>query len=260
MAALSAVAHIDAPASWQAVEFVSDLHLSPATPRSTAAWQQYLRDTDADAVLLLGDICEVWVGDDAADAPGFEAEMRATLAASAQRRWTGFMAGNRDFLLGDALLAASGVQRLHDPTRLEFGAQRWLLSHGDLLCLGDTAYQRFRREVRGDAWQERFLAQALTERRALARTMRDASEQLKRRAAAHDWADVDDATAAQWLRDAGCGALIHGHTHRPADHDLGDGLRRHVLSDWDLDHAQRAQVLRLTRDGRLERRPPPPLP
>jgi UDP-2,3-diacylglucosamine hydrolase len=255
MAALPAVAQLDAPPAWRAVEFISDLHLSPATPRSTAAWQTYLRDTDADAVLLLGDVFEVWIGDDAADAPGFEADAAATLAACAQRRWTGFMAGNRDFLLGDALLARCGVHRLADPTRLAFGGRQVLLSHGDLLCLGDTAYQRFRREVRGTAWQQRFLAQSLHERAALARAMRDASEQLKQRASPDEWADVDDAAAAQWLRDADCSVLIHGHTHRPGIVALEGGLQRHVLSDWDLDHAQRAQVLRLGVDGALQRRP-----
>jgi UDP-2,3-diacylglucosamine hydrolase len=254
MAALPAVAQLDAPPDWRAVEFISDLHLSPATPRSTAAWQDYLRDTDADAVLLLGDVFEVWIGDDAADTPGFEADAAATLADSARRRWTGFMAGNRDFLLGDTLLARCGVHRLADPTRLVFGGQQVLLSHGDLLCLGDTAYQRFRREVRGNAWQQRFLAQSLSERAALARAMRDASEQLKQRVSPAEWADVDDAAAAQWLRDAGCRALIHGHTHRPGTVALEDGMQRHVLSDWDLDHAQRAQVLRLTADGALQRR------
>jgi UDP-2,3-diacylglucosamine hydrolase len=254
MAALPAVAPLDAPPDWRAVEFISDLHLSPATPRSTAAWQAYLRDTDADAVLLLGDVFEVWIGDDAADSPGFEADAAAALAASAQRRWTGFMAGNRDFLLGDALLARCGVHRLADPTRLAFAGQQFLLSHGDLLCLGDTAYQRFRREVRGAAWQQRFLAQSLAERAALARAMRDASEQLKQRASPAEWADVDDGAAAQWLRDAGCSALIHGHTHRPGTVALEGGLQRHVLSDWDLDHAHRAQVLRLTADGALQRR------
>jgi UDP-2,3-diacylglucosamine hydrolase len=254
MAALPAVAQLDAPPDWRAVEFISDLHLSPATPRSTAAWQDYLRDTDADAVLLLGDVFEVWIGDDAADTPGFEADAAATLADSARRRWTGFMAGNRDFLLGDALLARCGVHRLADPTRLVFGGQQFLLSHGDLLCVDDTAYQRFRREVRSSAWQQRFLAQSLSERAALARAMRDASEQLKQRVSPAEWADVDDAAAAQWLRDAGCRELIHGHTHRPGTVALEEGLQRHVLSDWDLDHAQRAQVLRLTADGALQRR------
>jgi UDP-2,3-diacylglucosamine hydrolase len=255
MAALPAVAQLDAPPEWRTVEFISDLHLGPATPRSTAAWQSYLRDTDADAVLLLGDVFEVWIGDDAADAPGFEADATATLADCAQRRWTGFMAGNRDFLLGDTLLARCGVHRLADPTRLSFGGRHFLLSHGDLLCLADTTYQRFRREVRDSAWQQRFLAQPLAERAAQARAMRDASEQLKQGASPAEWADVDDHAAAQWLREADCSELIHGHTHRPGTVALERGLRRHVLSDWDLDHAQRAEVLRLTADGALQRRP-----
>jgi UDP-2,3-diacylglucosamine hydrolase len=257
MAELPPLATLAAPTGWRAVEFVSDLHLSPHTPRTTAAWQRYLRETDADAVFLLGDVFEVWVGDDSADAPGFEADAAAALADAARRRWTGFLAGNRDFLLGDALLARCGVQRLGEPTRLALWGRQLLLSHGDLLCTGDTAYQRFRAEVRGSGWQQRFLAQSLAERRALARTMRDASEQLKREARPDLWADVDDGAAAHWLREAGCTLLIHGHTHRPGGIELGAGLRREVLSDWDLDHAERAQVLRLTPDGRVLRRAPP---
>jgi UDP-2,3-diacylglucosamine hydrolase len=253
---VAAPATLAAPDDWRAVEFISDLHLSPATPRTTAAWQRYLRETDADAVFLLGDIFEVWVGDDSAQLAGFEADAAVTLADSARRRFTAFMAGNRDFLLGDALLARCGVRRLADPTRLDAWGHAVLLSHGDELCVGDTAYQRFRSEVRGAAWQQRFLSQPLADRRALARTMRDASEQLKRAARPEDWADVDDTAAAQWLREAGCTRLIHGHTHRPGRVPLADGLERVVLSDWDLDHgAPRAEVLRLTPDGALHRLP-----
>src|SRR5690606_29513446 len=118
---------------------------------------------------------------------------------------------------------------------LVFQGRRWLLSHGDALCLDDTDYMRFRAQVRQAAWQQDFLAQPLARREAIARDLRAQSEARKRRTG-HDpslWADVDAAAARGWLQRAAADTLIHGHTHRPAEHALGDGLRRVVLSDWD---------------------------
>jgi UDP-2,3-diacylglucosamine hydrolase len=135
--------------------------------------------------------------------------------------------------------------------------RRLLLTHGDALCLSDTDYQRFRAEVRSGAWREDFLARPLGEREAVARHLRDASEQRKREAAQGHWHDVDVPAALHWLRAAGAEALIHGHTHRPQSAPLGPGPMRHVLSDWDLDDAPppgRAEVLRLSARG-LERLP-----
>jgi UDP-2,3-diacylglucosamine hydrolase len=127
--------------------------------------------------------------------------------------------------------------------------QRWLLSHGDALCLEDTDYLKFRAQVRTPAWQAAFLARPLEERRALARSMRVQSEDRKRDPSVV-WADVDTAAARQWLRQAQAHTLVHGHTHRPADHDLGEGMRRIVLSDWDAAaHPPRAQLLCLSPAG-----------
>jgi UDP-2,3-diacylglucosamine hydrolase len=146
------------------------------------------------------------------------------------------------------------VQALADPTVLQLGAQRILLSHGDALCLDDTAYQAFRTQVRSEIWQREFLAKPLSERLALARAMRQQSERQKQ--ADSVYADADLKQCQQWLQQAQATRLVHGHTHRPADHAAGpDGLAlRQVLSDWSLDHAPvRAQVLRLGRDGSAQR-------
>jgi UDP-2,3-diacylglucosamine hydrolase len=242
---------------WRAVEFISDLHLGPDTPRSFDAWAAYLRDSDADAIVLLGDVFEAWVGDDAAqEARTFEAQAAAVLADAARRRTVAFMAGNRDFLVGDDLAAATGMQRLPDPTVLAAFGRRVLLTHGDALCLSDTSYQAFRAQVRDPAWQRAFLSRPLAERRAVARGMRDASEAGKRSRAPAEWVDVDPEAAVAWLRDARAPDMVHGHTHRPATQAIADGFTRHVLSDWDLDAAPpRAEVLRLTRDG-FERHTP----
>jgi UDP-2,3-diacylglucosamine hydrolase len=151
---------------------------------------------------------------------------------------------------------------LDDPTVLDFLGQRWLLSHGDALCLEDTDYQRFRREVRSPAWQQAFLARPLPEREALAGDMRARSE-TRKQALGNDpvlWADVDPDAAHQALQQANACTLIHGHTHRPARHTLGSGergqaLQRIVLSDWDLRaRPKRAEVLRLDAQG-LKRLP-----
>lgn len=234
--------------AWRAVEFISDLHLACEAPATFERWALYLRETSADAVFILGDLFEVWIGDDARLPGSFESEAAAVLADAASRRPVGFMAGNRDFLLGAAMRRDCGILALADPTVLDAWGQRVLLSHGDALCLDDVAYQTFRAEVRSPAWRQAFLARPLAERARLARAMRDASQAHKRSQVT--WADVDAAAAVAWLHAAGAHDLVHGHTHRPGSEVIAPGFTRHVLSDWDCDAApRRAQVLRLTRDG-----------
>ena len=240
----------DVPRDWRAIDFISDLHLCEAMPRTVQAWAAHLQHTRADAVFILGDLFEVWVGDDARSRP-FERHCVDILAAAASRRTIAFMVGNRDFLVGQALLRDSGMMGLPDPTQLNAWGQRLLLSHGDALCLADTPYQAFRAEVRGAAWQAQFLARPLDERLHIAAEIRRASASRQRYDGAAD-SDVDAAEAVRWLHTMGAAELIHGHTHRPGSDALAPGFKRHVLSDWDLDGAARAEVLRLTRDG-LER-------
>jgi UDP-2,3-diacylglucosamine hydrolase len=245
------------PTGWRRVDLLSDLHLSADTPRTFAAFSDHLRGTDADAVIVLGDLFEVWVGDDQRTRP-FERQCVRLLAETARHRRLAFMPGNRDFLLGDAMAADAGLERLEDPTLLVAGDRRWLLSHGDALCLDDVDYQRWRAQARTAAWQQDFAARPLAERLALAAAARADSER-RRGSGTFDpalWADVDARAALAWLRAADASDLIHGHTHRPGTHRLADGHHRHVLSDWDLDHGTpRAELLCLTRTG-LERRPP----
>jgi UDP-2,3-diacylglucosamine hydrolase len=240
---------LDAPTDWRAIDFISDLHLSPALPRTFESWARYLRETPADAVFMLGDLFEVWVGDDARDLP-FERRCVEVLADAAHRRRIGFMAGNRDFLVGAEMLRASGLVGLPDPTLLSAWGRRALLTHGDALCLADTDYQAFRRLVRSEDWQREFRARPLAGRQQLAAEMRRQSES-RRRFDGRDDADIDAAAALGWLRAADAAVLVHGHTHRPGSELLAPGIERHVLSDWDLDDAARprADLLRLTRDG-----------
>ena len=239
----------EAPPHWRAIDFISDLHLDAEHPKTFEAFGRVLLGTPADAVFLLGDIFEAWVGDDARF-EGFERQGAAVLKSAARQRCVGFMAGNRDFLVGEALLADCGVQRLHDPTLLHAFGHSALLTHGDALCLADTEYMRFRAMVRDAAWQRSFLARPLAERQAVARQLRDASEAAKARQSPADWVDVDTAAAVEWLRAAGTAKMVHGHTHQPGTRPLAPGFERHVLSDWDLDaRTPRAEVLRLTSAG-----------
>ncbi|MEO5881856.1 MAG: UDP-2,3-diacylglucosamine diphosphatase [Caldimonas sp.] len=237
------------PEAWRAIDFISDLHLDPATPGAFDAWAAHLRYTHADAVFILGDLFEVWVGDDIGER-GFEARCTAVLGDAARHRTVGFMAGNRDFLVGDALLESLGVMRLHDPTLLVAFGQPVLVSHGDALCLGDAAYQRYRRIVRRPAVQHALLTLPRRWRSAIGRRAREQSGAMKASGPV-PFVDVDAEAARGWLRDSESQVLVHGHTHAPASHVLGSGLVRHVLSDWHLDGAgsPRAEVLRWTDAG-----------
>ncbi|HEX6363323.1 MAG TPA: UDP-2,3-diacylglucosamine diphosphatase [Albitalea sp.] len=250
-------AELRAPAAWRAIDFLSDLHLSESTPRTFDALATHLRCTDADAVFILGDLFEVWVGDDARH-DGFEATCAAMLAQASAQRFIGFMPGNRDFLVGRELLAQCGIVALADPTLLFAFGERALLTHGDALCLGDVDYQAFRARVRGDAWQSDFLAQPLAERRRIARDIRAESQRRKAGQSPESWFDLDADETRRWMRAAGAPWMVHGHTHLPARHPMGPDLVRYVLSDWDFDHpagAPRGDVLRWRPGGFLRMAP-----
>ena len=139
------VAQLQGAPEWRAIDFISDLHLQPSEPQTVEAWRDYLMRSMADAIFMLGDLFEVWVGDDALDEPGsFEAECTALLREAAQKRPLFFLVGNRDFLAGDEFLKRSGMTGLAEPTVLHWAGPSILLSHGDALCLDDVEYQQFR--------------------------------------------------------------------------------------------------------------------
>ena len=244
---------VNAPANWRAIDFISDLHLQASHSATYEAWQHHMAHTCADAVFILGDLFEVWVGDDIVEAAddseaAFIRRCQHVLHTTAQRLPVYFIHGNRDFLLGQDFAQACSMTLLPDPCVLNFDHQRWLLSHGDALCLGDVDYQQFRQQVRSRAWQSHFLAKPLAERQTIAHGLRAQSE--SRKASGTSYADADENMTLQWLKTAQATTLIHGHTHQPADHTLfpqeGQPLYRLVLSDWDAEASPpRLEILRL---------------
>ncbi len=216
--------------------FVSDLHLSPDLPGASRLFQRFLRDVapQAEALYILGDLFEAWIGDDDLDFP-LHAEI-----ADALRGLTGqgvglyLLHGNRDFLLGEGFCRATGARLLPDPSLVELHGTPTLLSHGDAFCTDDEAYQAFRRQMRDPAYQAMLLAKPLAERRLMAQALRRESDQAKS-GKAMAIMDVNAAAVADCLRRYGYPRLIHGHTHRPGRHlhELdGKSCERWVLPDW----------------------------
>jgi UDP-2,3-diacylglucosamine hydrolase len=249
-------AELHALQHWRTVDFISDLHLSESEPATFDAWQRYMKSTTADAIFILGDLFEVWVGDDSIRSDlssasanlNFEESCTLVLQAAGKRLDLFCMHGNRDFLVGTQMMAVCNATLLSDPTVLSFQQQRYLLTHGDMLCLADTQYLAFRDIVRQPDWQQAQLAKPLLERQAIGRHMRLESQNNPQNLLAY--ADVDTAAALAWLQASNAKTMVHGHTHKPADHDLGNGFKRAVMTDWDLKATpNRAEVLQLSNNG-----------
>jgi UDP-2,3-diacylglucosamine hydrolase len=215
--------------------FISDLHIDAGRPAITERFLNFLRAeaVQADALYILGDLFESWVGDDAADAA--QAAAIAGLRSLTSQGVPCFaMHGNRDFLLAARFCDQSGVRLLPDPLIITLYGERVLVMHGDALCTDDHAYQRLRATVRDAGWQRQFLALALASRRALAGAARTGS-QAHTASLEYAIADVNADSVALALRNAGTTTLLHGHTHRPAIHALqvdGRPCTRIVLGDW----------------------------
>jgi UDP-2,3-diacylglucosamine hydrolase len=215
--------------------FISDLHLDESRPGIVEQFERFLESVAprADALYVLGDLFEFWVGDDSISLP-FPARMAARLEAAAARVPIRFMHGNRDFVAAAGFEAATGARLIPDPTGIDLYGARTLLLHGDTLCTGDTAYQAFRKQVRDPAWQAAALARPIGERIALAQDMRLKSEGAKQ-GKPMAIMDVTPDAVEQAFRESGCTLMIHGHTHRPARHvHRVDGTERvrWVLADW----------------------------
>jgi UDP-2,3-diacylglucosamine hydrolase len=217
--------------------FISDLHLCEDRPAVSELFFRFMSEqvVGAEALYILGDLFEVWLGDDQLDHDPLAGRVTGALrAASAKGTQIYFMHGNRDFLIGGRFAAEAGLTLLPDPTVIELGGQRVLLIHGDTLCTDDVNYQTFRQQVRDPAWQEALQQKDYAERDVLARSIRsrsDAEKSMKAEAIM----DVNTATVEKAFIQAQCRLMVHGHTHRPARHDLhiaGRAATRWVLQDW----------------------------
>jgi UDP-2,3-diacylglucosamine hydrolase len=215
--------------------FISDLHIDASRPAITEQFLSFLsaEARDADALYILGDLFESWIGDDAADQAQTAAiaGIRALTAAGVP---CFVMHGNRDFLLAGQFCRMSGAEILPDPLIVTLYGEPVLVMHGDALCTDDLAYQRLRATVRDADWQRQFLALPVAARRAIAGAARVGS-QAHTAAVEYAITDVNADSVARALRNAGTATLLHGHTHRPAIHALeidGRACTRIVLGDW----------------------------
>ncbi len=215
--------------------FIADLHLDPARPATIDLFLRFLQEqaTAADELYILGDLFEVWLGDDLI-APGYP-EVLAAMKALAEGGTAVFVLhGNRDFLLGEGFEQASGARLIDEGTVLDIDGQATLLLHGDTLCSDDLPYQQLRQMLRNPTWIAGFLGKSAEERIAFAKEVRERS-QKETGEKAETIMDVNAETVMEALRETGVRRLIHGHTHRPAVHSLevdGETAERMVVGDW----------------------------
>lgn len=219
-----------------ALQFIADLHLDAGRPDTARLFLQYLggRGRDADAIYILGDLFEVWIGDD--DETRLSREVASGLKSCVDSGTPVFvLRGNRDFLLGDRFSGSSACTLLDDPARIDLFGQAALLTHGDTLCTDDRDYLAFRHRVRGHGWQQDFLGKPIGERRRIAAELRDASiaaGEFKSGA----MMDINHDAVIRVMEDHGVRLLIHGHTHRQAVHRYavdGQPATRIALGSWD---------------------------
>lgn len=208
--------------------FLSDLHLEDAGSACFLTFARLMRleSERVDDIYILGDLTEVWVGDD--DDGPLAMALKAALKTAAERCRVHLMHGNRDFLMGERLAVETGVALIEDPLLLEDGT---LLSHGDAFCVDDGAYQQMRALFRSASWQQEILGRTLDERRALARQLRN--ESIAQSAnKAENIMDVSEPEVNRVMTDTGARRLVHGHTHRPGRHVAAWGVR-YVLGAWE---------------------------
>ncbi len=214
--------------------FISDLHLSDKHPELTQAFFVFLNESKEACthLYILGDLFEAWIGDDD-DTPLYQEIKKALLTFTTNGPETFFIHGNRDFLIGKSFAEDTGITILPDPYSLDINGQNVVLSHGDFLCTDDTDYIAFRDQVRTEAWQSNFLQKDLTERKEIAASMRDASQEATAEKS-KTITDVNTAAVESFIAEHNPNLFIHGHTHRPDIHEINSS-KRIVLGDWGAD-------------------------
>jgi UDP-2,3-diacylglucosamine hydrolase len=215
--------------------FVSDLHLCAQMPKTAEAFFRFLNDVAPRSrqLYLLGDIFEYWAGDDDIDDPFHRKVVNSLRTVANQGVELYWIAGNRDFLVGDRFAKVTGVTLLTEPYVADIAGQRVLLIHGDAQCIDDKDYMAFRAQVRNPEWQRAFLEKSLAERKAIIEGMREGSRDAQR-AKAMAIMDVNQHAIESLYDRFEVTTIVHGHTHRPATHQTAGGWR-YVLPDWDAD-------------------------
>lgn len=216
--------------------FISDLHLSGQRPEVTQSYIDFIKQwaTKADALYILGDLFEYWIGDEAVFQEEFQLALATTRSIVEQGTPVYVMHGNRDFLMGEGFTQAAGCELISDPTVINLYGTRVLLMHGDSLCTDDIEHMAFRKMVRNPAWQKEFLSKTIKERDRTARQYR-AYSKLAMNNKRPDIMDVNQETVEKIMREHQVQHLIHGHTHRPGKHEFlldGKPAQRIVLGDW----------------------------
>lgn len=220
--------------------FISDLHLCSAHPQIETCFLNFLQGQarSAEALYILGDLFEAWIGDDVMDDSDFQQEYAAVIKSLSDFTRSGIpvyvMHGNRDFLLGESFARITGCQLLPDPTIIDLYGRATLLTHGDELCTDDVGYQTFRQQVRQKDWQLQFLSLSLPEREKIAQEYRAGSKQ-QTATKAPEIMDVNQAAVEDWMQKYQVQHIIHGHTHRPHIHHFeinGQAMTRYVMAAW----------------------------
>jgi len=215
--------------------FISDLHLNEDRPDITKAFLNFLENTarKAEKLYILGDLFEAWIGDD--NQNEFISEIQNALIKINKTTKVFFMHGNRDFLIGPEFASSARMKILNDPVVEEMFGNPVLLMHGDLLCIEDIDYQKFRKVSRDIKWQTEFLNKSLEERRRIAQDLRSASKEATGQKK-EEIMDVSESEVIKMIRESSVNLLIHGHTHRPNSHNIdveNHTAKRIVLGDWD---------------------------
>ena len=216
--------------------FISDLHLCGARPAITGLFLDFLRRRAraSDALYILGDLFEYWIGDEAVEQEEFRSIIRGLRELTASGTPVFVMHGNRDFLMGDGFEKATGGRLLKDPAHIDLYGTPTLLMHGDSLCTDDIEYMTFRAKVRNPAWQKEFLGKSVAERDRIVHDFREISKNSTA-AKKPEIMDVNQKAVESVMRKHHVQRLIHGHTHRPKEHVFnldGRPARRMVLGDW----------------------------
>ena len=211
--------------------FISDCHLIDDGTETSRLLINFLRQRAASArqLYILGDLFEVWLGDD--DPATENQDFLSALDQLSANCEVSFIAGNRDFLIGNAFANQHRLKILQEPIQLTLGKQKVVLMHGDSLCTDDIDYQNFRSMVRTTEWQQNFLAKPLEERKAVAVALRNDSKAAMKEKTTQIM-DANERAVIDCFDQHNIDVLIHGHTHRPARHDHGNGRTRYVLGDW----------------------------